>query len=196
MKRIILFALLGGAAFAQGRLAAFSTGKALGNPQAPIRIELFSDYQCPACKQLHDETITPLINNYVNTGKVYLVRREFPLPIHSHALAAARIACAAEQIGKYQQVCDQMFRTQESWTQSGDVLGAACSVLSPADAKKLRELVSASQASQTVESDLRAGQNEKLNGTPTMIITKVVRRYPVAGPVSYAVLSRFLDSLQ
>ncbi len=195
MKRIILFSLLAASAFAQAKLAAFSNGKALGNPQAPIRIELFSDYQCPACKQLHDETIAPLINNYVNTGKVYLVRREFPLPIHAHAMAAARIACAAEQMGKYQQVCDQMFRTQDSWTASGDVLGAACSVLSPADAKKLRELVSAAETAQAVESDLRLGGGEKLNGTPTMIITKVVRRYPVPGPVSYSVLSRFLDSL-
>ena len=36
---------------------------------------------------------------------------------------------------------------------------------------------------------------EKVSGTPTMIITKMIRRYPVPGPVSYEVLSKFLDSI-
>lgn len=180
----------------QSRIAAFANGKALGNPQAPVRIELFSDYQCPACKVFHNQTVKPLIDAYVKTGKVYLVQREFPLtPVHPHALEAARIACAAEKLGHYLEVCEQLFRTQESWSNTGDVMGAACSVLSPTDAKKLRQLAASPEIAQAVESDVRLAQAEKATGTPTMVITKMLRRYPVAGPVSYDVLSRFVDSI-
>jgi protein-disulfide isomerase len=175
---------------------AAGSGKTLGKPDAPIRIELFSDYQCPSCKIFHDTTLKQLIAEYVNTGKVYLVVREFPLvTIHSHAREAASIACAADMIGKYGQVADQLFLTQQKWEADGDVAGAACRVLSPAEAKKVTELAKTPEIAQRVESEMRLGQNEKVNGTPTMIITRMIRRYPISGPVSFAVLSKFLDSL-
>ncbi len=191
MKRTFLLALAAVAAFGQN----FNTGKTLGNPQAPVRIELYSDYQCPSCKALHEQTVAPLIQGYVNTGKVYLVHREFPLPVHNHALEAARIACAAGQMGKYREVCDQLFRTQDAWSKSGDVAGSAAAVLSPAEAKRLRELAASAAVAQSVEADQRAGQAEKITGTPTMVIMKNIRRFPVNGAVSYPVLSRFIDSL-
>jgi protein-disulfide isomerase len=169
--------------------------KALGNPQAPVRIDLYSDFQCPGCKWLHEETIRPLIKDYVNPGKVYLVQREYPMPMHAYAREAACYACAAEKIGKYQIVGDQLFRTQQAWEKDGNVAGAACSVLSAVEAGKVRALAISPQILTMVNSDIRAGQSEAVNGTPTMIITKFIRRYPVAGPVSYPVLRKFLDSL-
>ena len=170
-------------------------GRAMGNPSAPIRIDLYSDYQCPSCKIFHQQTLGPLIDNYVKSGKVYLVHRECPLPMHVHAREAAYYASAAEKLGKYVEVGDQLFRKQEVWAQDGNVAAAACSVLDANDAKKLRALAADPQIVAEVERDIQAAQAEKVNGTPTMIITKLIRRYPVPGPVSYAVLSKFLDSL-
>ena len=172
-----------------------SGGKALGNPQAPVRIDLYSDYQCPGCKWLHENTIRPLIQDYVNAGKVYLVQREYPLPAHAHAHLAACYACAAEKIGKYQLVGDQLFRTQDGWEKDGNVAGAACSVLSAVEAGQVRALAISPEILTLVNDDMRAGHAEAVGGTPTMIITKLIRRFPVAGPVSYPVLRRFLDSL-
>jgi protein-disulfide isomerase len=71
------------------------TGKTRGIPVAAITIELFSDFQCPACKVLHEQTLKPLIADYVDKGKVYLIYRDFPLPIHAYARQAACLACAA-----------------------------------------------------------------------------------------------------
>ncbi len=51
---------------------------ALGSKTAPMVIEVFSDFQCPACKSLYDATNRQLMDNYVNTGKVYLIHRDFP----------------------------------------------------------------------------------------------------------------------
>ena len=143
----------------------------------------------------HDQTLAPLINNYVRTGKVYLVQHEFPLPIHPHSREAACLACAADKIGRYQQVCDQLFRTQDSWHKDGKVAEAACAGMPAADASKLRSLAGAQEITSLVDGDIRAGQAEKVSGTPTLIITRMLRRYPVSGPVSYEVLSKFLDSL-
>lgn len=170
-------------------------GKALGNPQAPIRIDLYSDFQCPGCKWLHENTIRPLIQEYVNPGKVYLVQREYPMSIHSHAREAACYACAAGKLGKYQLVGEQLFRTQDVWEKDGNVAGAACSVLSAAEAGKIRALAVSPEILTMVNADITAGNGESVNGTPTMIITKLVRRFPVAGTVSYPVLRKFLDSL-
>lgn len=180
---------------AAGQGGGFAAGKTAGRPDAPIRIEVFSDYQCPACKVLHEQTLRPVIADFVNSGKVYLVHREFPLAMHAHAREAAGLACAAEKMGKYRQVADQLFLTQAKWTADGNVAGPACIGLSAAEAKRLTELARSPEVIKMVEDDIRAAQNVKVDRTPTMIITRLVRQYPVSGPVSYPVLRRFLESL-
>ena len=57
-------------------------GKSLGSPSAPIRIEVFSDFECPACKGLHEQVLPLLMKDYIISGKVFLVSREFPLRMH------------------------------------------------------------------------------------------------------------------
>ena len=76
-------------AAAASAMPAFSgSAKAIGSPNAPITMEVFSDYQCPSCRALFEETLKPLIADYVALGKVYLVHRDFPLPMHSHSWVA------------------------------------------------------------------------------------------------------------
>src|SRR5437899_12092644 len=78
--------------------AELTAQKAVGSKSAPIVIEVFSDFQCPACKRVYQETLRPVMDNYVATGKVYLVHRDFPLPMHNHSREAARWANA--EIGR------------------------------------------------------------------------------------------------
>jgi protein-disulfide isomerase len=196
MMRAALVGVLVIAASGVGGAPANLTGRALGDPRAPLRIELYSDYQCPGCKMLHDETIRPLIDDYVRTGKVYLVQHEFPLVgLHPHAREAACYACAADTVGKYRQVCDRLFQTQERWAKDGNVDAAACSALSATEAGKVRTLAKSKEIADAVDTDVRNGRNEGVSSTPTMIVVKTFRKYPLTGPVRYAVLRRFLDSL-
>jgi hypothetical protein len=76
----------------------------------------------------------------VDKGKVYMIHREFPLNQHPYALEAACYACAAHRVGKWEQVCDVLFRKQESWAASGKVDETVCSVLMPDEAKRVRAL--------------------------------------------------------
>src|SRR6266851_6537087 len=59
--------------------------KAFGSKNAPVTMEVFSDFQCPACKTLFTTTNRRLMDDYVSNGKVYLIHRDFPLPMHAHS---------------------------------------------------------------------------------------------------------------
>ncbi|NTW96974.1 MAG: DsbA family protein [Oscillochloris sp.] len=73
--------------------------RALGSPSAPVTIYEFTDFECPFCQQFFDETRPQLIAQYVDTGVVRIVARDFPLSeIHPSAmLAAISGRCAASQ---------------------------------------------------------------------------------------------------
>ncbi|MBU0667782.1 DsbA family protein [Patescibacteria group bacterium] len=91
---------------------------ALGLPveQAPVTIIEFSDYQCPFCKDFFDQSFEKLKKEYIDTGKVHYVFRDFPLNVHPQALPAATAAnCAAEQ-GKYWEMHDLLFKGQNEWS--------------------------------------------------------------------------------
>jgi protein-disulfide isomerase len=87
-------------------------GSGLGDPNAPVRIEEFSDFQCPACAQFHDLTLKQIIDTYVTTGQVYFVYRNFPIldrgtSTESHDAANA-VYCAGEQ-DRYWEFHDMLF---------------------------------------------------------------------------------------
>jgi len=168
--------------------------RAIGSPTAPITIELFSDFQCPHCKELHDETLPSLITDYVNTGKVYLVRHYFLLKFPYSRLSAT-YACAAEKIGRYDQACDALYKTQQSWGQTGKVDEAVCNALSPADAKKVRELVKDPSVAMEIEKDTALGMSQNVKSTPTLIVVHNGKRTPIELAVSYPMLKRFLDGM-
>src|SRR3990167_3883372 len=71
----------------------------LGDPNAPITIIEFSDYQCPFCRKFWTETFLQLEKDYIDTGKVKLIFRDFPLSsIHPMAQASGEAAeCVREQ---------------------------------------------------------------------------------------------------
>jgi protein-disulfide isomerase len=170
-------------------------GKAFGNPAAPLRIELFSDFQCPSCMQLHMQTLPSLMHDYVLPGKAYLVYKEFPLAMHAHAKEAAAYACAAARVGKYEQVADALFKAQPTWSVNGQVFQAVATALTPAEQKKVQALAQDPAVLAEVQQDMQEGQMERVNQTPTMIIIRGGKRYPIGGTLAYDLLRRFLDDL-
>jgi protein-disulfide isomerase len=169
--------------------------KTLGVAVAPIQVEVFSDFQCPACKNLHETTLKQLIDEYVVAKKkVYLVHREFPLPMHAYARTAACYACAAERIGKYEQVGDALFKNQETWAKDGNIDRVLAGVLSPAEMQKVKALSNDPGVIAEVNKDVELGKTKQIRQTPTMILTHKGQQYPVAN-VSYSLLKRFIDDL-
>jgi protein-disulfide isomerase len=170
--------------------------KAMGSKNATVTMEVFSDFQCPACKQLFTSTMQRVANDYVNTGKIYLVHRDFPLPMHAYSHVAASYSRAAAHIGKDDVVEVALFQNQEKWEASGDVKGTVAAVLSPAEMKKVQALVDGKTLEPFIEKDKQLGQVYAVNQTPTTWLhTKAGQSFPVVGFVNYDVLKTFLDQL-
>jgi protein-disulfide isomerase len=158
-------------------------------------METFSDFQCPACKQLYLGTTRQITDNYVSTGKVLAIHRDFPLPVHAYSRLAARYARAAAQLGKLEQVEQVLFENQEKWDQTGDVDGTVASAFAPAEMNKIRALINTPSIDAGIEKDVALGKSYGVNQTPTTVIHYKGQTYPVAGVVSYDVLRAFLDQL-
>lgn len=169
--------------------------KCFGQIIAPIHIDLFSDYQCSHCRQLYLETVKKMIADCVSTGKVYLVHHDFPLPGHKYAREAARYANAAAYVNKFVTVEDQLFEKQDVWAEKGNVDAIVAEVLTPAEMKRVRELVKDPKIEAGIDEDVALGQKNNVRSTPTMIFTHKFRTYPVAGSVSYPIVKRFIDDL-
>ena len=170
--------------------------EALGSKSAPIVMEVFSDFQCPACKSLYESTNRQLMDSYVNTGKVYLIHRDFPLPMHSHSKEAAQYSRAAAQIGKLEAVEDVLFQNQEKWEASGDIDGTVAKVLSPAEMTKVRALVKSGSVDASIAKDQALGNNTyRVSQTPTTIFHANGQTYPYAGVMNWDILKQFLDQL-
>jgi protein-disulfide isomerase len=172
--------------------------KALGNPSAPIVMEVFASYDCPHCKDFHDTTIPMIVRDYVNAGKLYLVSREFPLAgqYHPYAREAAEIAVAAGRVGKYQEVADALFRTQSAWGQTGKVWESVASALTPAEQKKVQALVKDPGVVAEVQREYDSGVSAGVNSTPTVFVSQGSKRYPInAQQLHYGFLKSLLDGM-
>jgi protein-disulfide isomerase len=169
--------------------------KAFGSKNAPVAMEVFSDFQCPACKTLFTTTNRRLMDDYVTSGKVYLIHRDFPLPIHAHSRVAARYARAAAQLGKVEPVEQALFQNQEKWEQTGDVDGIVAAVLSPAEMAKVRALVKGGTLDPLIDKDYALGQTYNVNQTPTTVFHCKGQTYPYSGIMTYDILKQFLEQL-
>jgi protein-disulfide isomerase len=88
-----------------------------GSPTAPIWVIEVSDFQCPFCKQWHDETYKKLRDEFVKTGKIRLAYINFPLNQHVNAWPAAETAMCAGAQGKFWEMHDALFVNQKKWEQ-------------------------------------------------------------------------------
>jgi protein-disulfide isomerase len=176
---------------------AIDKAKATGYPTAPIVIEVYSSFDCPHCKIMH-ETIEPtLIRDYVMPGKVYLVKREFPLTGqgHQYAREAAIDATAAARIGKYEPVADALYKNQATWAADGKVWQTVASVLTAGDQAKVQALTKEPGVVAEVQQDYDAGMAGQISSTPTLIVSGKGKRYPFSGVPNYEILRKLLDDM-
>ncbi|MHB8525435.1 MAG: DsbA family protein [Candidatus Acidiferrales bacterium] len=183
---LLVFALRAPSATAQtaadwNRLSA---EKSLGSPSAPIRIDVFSDYECPACGHFYEGTLRPLIDDYVASGKVYLVHHDFPLPMHKYSREAARWANAAARIGHFEAVDRALYDNQGAWTENGTLDGSS------------HDELKGCAVDAGIQHDIAAGQLIPVTQTPTFIVSAHGQSYPpAAGVISWPLMKQFLDQL-
>ena len=176
----------------------WTAARSQGSRQAPITVEIFSDYQCPICKELYERTTRQLIDNYVTSGKVYLVHHDFP--IHNYSHEAARWMNAVAEVGNSQFCAAEaaMYAQQDTWAANGRIEPVLAATLSPTDLKRVHQ-IEATQGAQLdaiVDSDIALGRSRHINATPSICVTHrgSMTQLP-SGAISYTLLKQYLDYL-
>ena len=153
-------------------LVRLAQGVEYGDPNAPVTIMEFGDYQCPTCGFFALQTKPQADLAYVESGQAKFVFHDFPLSIHPNAFLAARAArCAGDQ-DAYWDYHEGLFRNQNSWASQTSPGGTFASIagelgLDPAlfegclDSDQHAEVVSANQA---------LGQRLGVYETPTVFV--------------------------
>ncbi len=90
-------------------------GRILGAPTARVWLIEASDFQCPFCKQWHDESFATILKDYVNTGKVRYAFLNDPLAMHQFSMQAAEAAMCASAQDKFWPMHQELFETQHAW---------------------------------------------------------------------------------
>ena len=181
------------AAASNGGLASYKT---VGSASAPITIELYTDYECPACRNFFLYTLPDLTKDFINTGKVRLIHRDFRIQSHQFTKIATRYANAAGEIGKFDIVANQLFQTQPEWAQNGNVDGEIAKVLSPADMEKVRAMVKNDSHldDSVVRDEAEAINVDHLQETPTIVIVAKGKRESIGGGgMPYTILKQYLN---
>jgi protein-disulfide isomerase len=170
--------------------------KESGSPSAPVTVEIFSDYECPACANFYVNVFPQFTAEYVKTGKVRVVHRDFPLPQHPYARLAARYANAAGELGHYDEVVMQLFSHQAEWAQNGSIDAVVAQVLPPGVMQQVRTMVGKdTKLDDTVTSDLALVAKEQIHQTPTIVFVYKGERRTVNGPPALTILRSFLEEM-
>ena len=172
--------------------------KAIGNPNAPITMEVFGDFQCPACRGFFEGTTKQVIDDYVIPGKVYLIHRDFPLEMHPYARQAARLANAAAEFGQFEAAERALYDHQDEWSARGNIDEVIAGSFAPAQFKKFQAFESQhmNDINASIERDRALGMQRNVNQTPTIYITSHGKTEALpGGGVDYKLLKSYFDYL-
>ncbi len=170
---------------------------ASGQPGAAVKIEVFSDYQCPACRTFYLDTIRNVLTDYAADKRVSVVYHDFPLAMHAFSREATRYALAAQMMGRdyWLRLTDALYADQSQWSQNGNIDLIAARVFTPLEYARLKQQLQDPRINQTLESEVALGGSRKVESTPTFFITVNGKEQKVVGGVSYNVLKTFLDRI-
>lgn len=152
----------------------------LGSPDAKVTIVEYASLTCPHCAKFHKETLPQLKKEFVDTGKVKFVYRDFPFDEAS--FRAAMVArCAGKD--KFYGFIDALFQTQDTWTREADWKAALARIgkLGGMSQEQFDKCLADKSVEEPILSKrLEAAQKFGVDSTPTFFINgeKVGGAYP------------------
>jgi protein-disulfide isomerase len=154
-------------------IAAADRGRIAGDDNAKVWLIIVSDFECPYCKLWHDSTYAQLRREYVETGKIRMAYINMPLSQHPHAVPAAETAMCSAIQGKFWEVHDQLFMSQDRWktiTASPQPFFDSLAVKAGVDATQLKQCVSSHKLAPLIRADYQRSVEAGANSTPTFIV--------------------------
>ena len=144
--------------------------KWLGKENAPLVLIEYTDYQCPFCQRYHNDSFAQIKTNFIDTGKIRYISRDFPLPFHENARRSATAArCAAEQ-GKFWELRHTMIVNANQL--QADKLGGYAQAASM-DVPKFQACVDSDKYRAAIDKDIAEGSAAGVSGTPSFVLGRV-----------------------
>ena len=166
----------------------------IGKADAPVKIEEFADFECPACGRFATITEPDVNKRLIDAGVANLTYYDFPLPQHLNSQSASNAAACADEQGKFWPMHDQLFAEQDQWNMEATnnpkpkfVSYAAAIGL---DAAKFEACYDAKKFQKRIDANLAEGLRRHVNSTPTFVIGG--KMYATA--ISYDELKAIVDS--
>ena len=168
------------------RVEVTAVGPAKGPESAPVTIVEFSDFECPYCARLAP-TLDQVVAKYGD--KVRLVFRQFPLDMHANARKASEAALCANDQGKFWQMHDAMFEeTKNQRPLPVNVVKAKATELG-LNGEEFNACLDSGKHAQQVTTDLQAGSQAGVSGTPALFVNG---RF-INGAVPFEVIAKVID---
>ncbi|HEX2722654.1 MAG TPA: thioredoxin domain-containing protein [Gemmatimonadaceae bacterium] len=153
-------------------VAAADRGRIGGDSSARAWVIIASDFQCPFCKQWHDETYKPFIDQYVRTGKVRVAYIHFPLNQHQNAVVTAEASMCAAAQNRFWEYHDALFDTQLQWAKMPDPRALLDSIAQAVGVKAgdFRECLNSHRMQPLVMADRDRASAAGVGSTPSFLI--------------------------
>lgn len=188
---VIVFGNVSSPPLSSGSASIAQSSHALGQPSAPVTIEEWADFQCPACGMFARDTEPPLISSYVGKGQVRLVFHHFAFLGNESQWAAEAAECADDQ-GKFWDFHNRLYASQagenrgafskDNLKKIGNSLGLGADFASCVDSGRY---------AQRVLDDTNAGKARGVSVTPTLF----VNGRKIEGAISFDKLKTVIDPL-
>jgi protein-disulfide isomerase len=165
-------------AAADSLLARADAARIQGDANAPVFIVEVSDFQCPFCKMWHDSTYATIKREFIATGQARMAYVNYPIESHENAIPAAEAAMCSALQGKFWQMHDALFDTQEKWQHMPDPtahfesLAQKAGVAIPA----LRDCRKGGVMRRLINGDKQRGIVAGVNSTPSFFVGDQVIR--------------------
>lgn len=171
-----------------------ASGYLMGSVTAPVQILEFADFECGACGSFATLTEPDVRRRLVETGQASFRFLDFPLPIHRNTWDASMAAACANEQGKFWEMHDQIFATQDQW--NGEVTNRPKAVFSRL-AKSLGlnesqwdDCYDSQKYKLNIAANLREGERRLVQSTPTFVIGDKV----IPGAIGFDQLKAYVDS--
>ena len=167
----------------------------MGTKDSPVRIELFSDFQCPSCRSFYLNTVTNLIKEYSAGNKVALLFRDFPLPPHPVARPATRYALAAKSLGheQWMKVIEYLYSCQAEWSYDGKIEPVLSRILTPEEMQAVKGKMGDPAIEQAIDREVALGNERKVQSTPTVFVTIDGKEQRLVGGLAFPIFKDYID---
>ena len=166
-----------------------------GKPNAPVRIEVYSDYECPGCRAFYLQTMKQVFVNYADKGLACIIYREFPS--YPHSREGARWARAALRVGPQQWglAAEALFQSQPEWSRTGNAEAVVAAAIGARDMTAVRKYANDPSMNDVIDRDAIMGLKLQVKVTPTLFITARGKTEKAEGALTYAAMQRRLDAM-